>query len=237
VGTQIKSPVQLAISTFKKLGLDQVPGNPDFNAATTALGQYLFRPPTVAGWAGDRSWVTPGLLLERGNFARDILFPDINFVPPDRINANPEIRSVADRIRQGLDITSATVPSDLGSGAMMAESNMLADRDEDFNTRYGSFRGWQMALERVKPIPRHTARIDLSSMVIAKGLETTSEVVDYFLARFLSVEASEDTRAMLVEFLDEELGTSSIADAKTYMEDGLRLLVHLIMSQPEYQLA
>jgi hypothetical protein len=74
-------------------------------------------------------------------------------------------------------------------------------------------------------------------MVIAKGLETTSEVVDYFLARFLSVEASEDTRAMLVEFLDEELGTSSIADAKTYMEDGLRLLVHLIMSQPEYQLA
>ena len=35
----------------------------------------------------------------------------------------------------------------------MAESNQLADRDEDFNTRYGSFRGWQMAIQRVKPIP------------------------------------------------------------------------------------
>ena len=71
----------------------------------------------------------------------------------------------------------------------MAESNMLADRDEDFNTRYGSFRGWQMAIERVKPIPRHTARLNLSAMVRSEGLETTSEVIDYFIARFMSVAA------------------------------------------------
>src|SRR6202165_4898351 len=31
VGTQIKSPVQLAVSTFRKLGLQNVPGVPDFN--------------------------------------------------------------------------------------------------------------------------------------------------------------------------------------------------------------
>src|SRR5205823_452020 len=51
VGTQIKSPVQLAISTFKKLGLTEVPGVPDFNVSTSTLGQRLFSPPTVAGWA------------------------------------------------------------------------------------------------------------------------------------------------------------------------------------------
>ena len=34
VGTQIKSPVLLAISTFRKLGLTEVPGVPDFNVAT-----------------------------------------------------------------------------------------------------------------------------------------------------------------------------------------------------------
>ncbi|MBV8730088.1 MAG: DUF1800 domain-containing protein, partial [Acidobacteriia bacterium] len=77
VGTQIKSPVQLVVSTYKKLGLTGVPGVPDFNSATGPLGQQLFSPPTVAGWAGGRSWITPGLLLERGNFARDVLFPDI----------------------------------------------------------------------------------------------------------------------------------------------------------------
>jgi hypothetical protein len=41
---------------------------------------------------------------------------------------------------------------------------------------------------------------------------------------------------MLIDFLDRELGTSDIALADSYLEDPLRLLVHLIMSQPEYQL-
>ena len=74
------------VDTYKKLGLKNIPGVPDFNLATAALGQQLFSPPTVAGWAGGRSWITPGLLLERGNFARDILFPDISFLPPDRVH-------------------------------------------------------------------------------------------------------------------------------------------------------
>ncbi len=237
VGSQIKSPVQLAVSTYRKLGLDTAPGVPDFNQATGALSQSLFRPPTVAGWAGGRSWMTPGLLLERGNFARDVLFPDINFVPPDRINGSAEIRSVADRIRQGMDITSATQPSSLGEGQIMAESNMLADRDEEFNTRYGSFRGWQMAIERVKPISRHTAQINLSKMVLEQGIDNTSEAVDYFIARFMRVQPGAESRAMLIDFLDDDLGTSNIIAAQSYMEDSLRLLLHLIMSQPEYQLA
>ena len=237
VGTHIKSPVELAISTYIKLGLDDAPGVPDFNQATGALGQTLFRPPTVAGWAGGRSWVTPGLLLERGNFARDVLFPDINFIPSDRRNGSREIQSVARRIREGMDITSATQPSSIGEGQVMAESNMLADRDEDFNTRYGSFRGWQMAIERVKPIPRHTARLNLSKMVKNEQLNSTADVVDYFIVRFLRVEPGADSRAMLIDFLTNELGTTDIANAESYMEDSLRMTLHLLLSQPEYQLS
>ena len=237
VGTHIRSPVELAVSTYRKLELDNVPGVPDFNRATGALGQTLFRPPTVAGWAGGRSWITPGLLLERGNFARDVLFPDINFIPPDRRNGSREIQSVARRIREGLDITSATQPSTIGEGNIMAESNMLADRDEDFNTRYGSFRGWQMAIERVKPIPRHTAKPNLSQWVKQQDLQNTGEVVDYFIARFMRVKPGEDSRRMLINFLDTELGTSNITVAETYMEDALRMMLHLLLSQPEYQLS
>ena len=237
VGNHIKSPVELAVSTYVKLGLDDAPGVPDFNQATSALGQTLFRPPTVAGWAGGRSWVTPGLLLERGNFARDVLFPDINFIPSDRRNGSREIQSVARRIREGLDITSATQPSSIGEGQVMAESNMLADRDEDFNTRYGSFRGWQMAIERVKPIPRHTARLNMSQMIKQQQLSTTTEVVDYFIARFMRVAPGADSRAMLINFLTDELGTTDIAEAESYMEDSLRMTLHLLLSQPEYQLS
>jgi hypothetical protein len=175
--------------------------------------------------------------LERGNFARDVLFPDINFIPPDRVNGDEDIRIVADKIREGLDISTATMPVTSGQGTAMAESNMLADRDEDFNTRYGSFRGWQMAIERVKPIPRPTAQVNFTRMVLDKNLKNTTEVVDYFIRRFMRVPPAGESRQILISFLDKELGTREIAAAKTYMEDSLRLLIHLIMSQPEYQLS
>ena len=235
VGTEIKSPVELAISTYRKLGLKSVPGVPDFNLATGALGQQLFAMPTVAGWAGGQSWITPGLLLERGNFARDVLFPDISFLPPDRFTGGGEVRRVADRIRQGMDITTATM--DDAKTGVRAESNLNADRDEDFNTRYGSFRGSQMAIERVKPIPRDTARIQLAEMVLSAHLKNTTQVVDYMVHRFMRVPPSDGARRKLVLFLDKELGTADISVAQTYMEEPLRLLLHLIMSQPEYQLS
>lgn len=233
VGAQIKGPVELAVSTYRRLGLKEAPGVPDFNSATGALGQRLLAPPTVAGWAQGRSWITPGLLLERGNFARDVLFPDVNFIPPDRYNGSPDIRVVSQRIRDGADITTATSQAE---GVVVAESNMAADRDEDFNTRYASYRGWQMAIEKVKAIPRNTARLDLSGMVRTNALSNTTQVVDYFLSRFLSVQPAPDARARLIKFLDTDLGTSDIARAETYMEDSLRMLTHLIMSLPEYQL-
>ena len=59
---------------------------------------------------------------------------------------------------------------------------------------------------------------------------------DYFIARFMRVAPGEDSRRILVEFLEGELGTSDIIAAQTYMEDGLRMTLHLLMSQPEYQL-
>ena len=49
VGTRIKGPVEFVISTYRKLGLEAVPGAPDFNTVTESLGQRLMHPPTVAG--------------------------------------------------------------------------------------------------------------------------------------------------------------------------------------------
>ncbi len=40
----------------------------------------------------------------------------------------------------------------------------------------------------------------------------------------------------LADFLTRELGTDQLSGAETYMEDPLRVLLHLIMSLPEYQL-
>ena len=85
VATRIKPPVELLISTYKKMGLKTVPGLPDFNQQSEMLGQKLFYPPNVAGWAQGRSWITPGLLLARGNVIYDTVYPPIDFVAPDRV--------------------------------------------------------------------------------------------------------------------------------------------------------
>ncbi len=233
VAAQIKSPVQLVVSTYRKLGLRELPGVPDFNDATSELGQQLFRPPTVAGWPSGRAWVTPGLLLARGNFAYDVLFPDINFIPHDRYPRDFRIRAVSEKIAQGADITNATIPAD---GSQMSMANVIADRDEDFNTRYGSYKGWQQAIQRVKPIPRATAAVRLREMSLAAGLETTTQAVDYLLARFLVVPPDAEFRRELIRYLDSELGTSSLARARSYLEEPLRRVVHLILSSPAYQL-
>ncbi len=246
MATQIKSPVQLAVGTYRKLGLRNVPGVPDFNDTTAELGQQLFRPPTVAGWAYGRSWITPGLLMARGNFAYDVLFPDINFVPSDRLPMGFSVALVNDKIAQGYDITSATKP-DTGAGAgagaggmegggMVAMANAMVDRDEDFNTRYGSFKGWQMAIAKVKPIPRTLAAVDLSGMVRAADATTPEAAVDVLLTRFLSVPADPEFRAGLVDYLEQDLGTGDLAYAEGYLEESLRRVLHLILSAPAYQL-
>lgn len=240
VATHIKSPVELIVSTYRKLGVKELPGVPDFNEVSSALGQRLLYPPTVAGWAGGRSWITPGLLILRGNFALDVVFPDISFLPEDRYpsySTGNEIRAVHERIRAGLDMTSATRPVEKeGAMDMMAASSRNVDRDEDFNTRFASYRGWQMAIERVKPIPRTIARLDITRMVRDAGCKTAFDAVRHFEGRFLSVPLDEKSRGALAEFLARELGTADLVAAETYAEDALRLTLHLIMSRPEYQL-
>ena len=238
IGTRIKSPVELVVSTYRKAGLQQIPGVPDFNVTTGSLGQRLMHPPTVAGWSHGKSWITPSLLFERGNFVLDMVFPDIAFVPPDRYPSyGAQIVTVHKRLRQGMDISSATKPAGVSTSSdMMAASNLLADRDEAFNTRYGSYRGWQMAIERVKPISRHTARLNLTAQVLQAELKTPDAVVRYFVERFFSVPLDTETLGMLAAFFETELGTGDVESAASYLEEPLRMLLHVLLSRPEYQL-
>jgi len=76
-GGHIKGPVEHMVALMKHLGAESIPGVPDFNQSTIALGQHLLNPPSVAGWAGGKAWITPGLLIARGNVARDTLIPDM----------------------------------------------------------------------------------------------------------------------------------------------------------------
>ena len=93
-----------------------------------------------------------------------------------------------------------------------------------------------MAIERVKPIPRHTARLDLAGMVRGAGLATSRDVVDYLAGRFLSVSPDDAALRRLSELLASELGTDDIETAETWLEEPLRIVLHALLSLPEYQL-
>jgi hypothetical protein len=231
--TQIKSPVQLVVSTYKKLSLREMPTIPDFGRMTSSLGQSLLDPPNVAGWAGGRTWITPSTLLNRGNLFRGVLFPDVKgFRPPDRSMSGTDFR-VGQRFSQGMSMTEAT-KEDVDV-ATMAESNMMVDRDEDYNTRYGGYKGNLLAYERTKLIPRSAASINLTTMVGAAGADTVDKVVDHFAHRFLSVTLRDRERNLLVEFLRGKIGSSNIRPGEK-LEESLRELLYLVLSTPEYQL-
>ncbi len=117
-----------------------------------------------------------------------------------------------------------------------AMANLLSEH-EDFNTRYASLKGWQEAVRKIKPILRAPARFSLTDIVFSEQAETTADAVDRLLVRFLSVPIDEQARAAIIAFLDDQLGTSDLVRAKSYLEEPLRLVAHLIMSAPEYQLA
>jgi uncharacterized protein (DUF1800 family) len=237
-GTRIKGPVELMVSTYRKLGVKRLPGIPDLYVVSRELGQMLLNPPTVAGWAQGRSWITPGLLLARGNFARDVMFPDIiNFTDPN-FNPGGEVKRVNDRILAGMDIRQATIEKGEGGGMEGGDTTManVIAGAEDFNTRYGSLVGWQEAVRRIKPIPRAAAQFDLSAAVKASGATTAADAVDHLTLRLLRVPLNSNARAALVAFLERQLGTADLTHADTYMERPLRLTAHLIMSTPEFQL-
>ena len=228
--TRIKSPAHLVVSTYRKLGLTELPTIPDFNRLVAGLGQTLFNPPNVAGWAGGRTWITPATLLQRGNLFRGVLYPDTDgFRAPDRVV--PGIyRQVEERLARGMNITAATREGD-------AESSRLADRDEDYNTRYGGYMGYVMAFEKLHPIPRRAADLDMVRLVSDAGASEAGAVVDHLIRRFLRVEPSAADRAVLVDFLRGELGSGRVDSDAPRTEAALRALLYLILSMPEYQLA
>jgi uncharacterized protein (DUF1800 family) len=230
-GGHIKAPVEHMVTVMKQLGVEEMPGVPDFNQTTIAMGQHLLNPPSVAGWAGGKAWITPNLLIARGNVARDVLLPDMTGFRDWNAGANDV---VVRRLREGFDIGEATAVSD---PATMTEFDRVAlERDERFNTRASSTLGWERAARKLIPTPRRAAQFDLTAMVMESGAKTTAEAVDYLAWRMLRVPMSQALHDRLAGLLTTELGTDRLERAKTYLEEPLRMTLHLIMSTPEYQI-
>src|SRR4029450_12915632 len=113
-GAHIKGPVEHLVAMMKHLGAEAIPGVPDFNQSTISMGQHPLTPPSVAGWAGGKAWITPGLLIARGNVARDVLIPDMTgFRDWNFAAGSGDI--LGRRVREGDGIGAVTAVSDPGN--------------------------------------------------------------------------------------------------------------------------
>jgi uncharacterized protein (DUF1800 family) len=233
--TQVKSPVVLAVSTYRKLGLTEVPGSVNFPRVTAELGQALGNPPNVKGWDGGKTWINPSTLLQRGNFALQVLFagepgsdPQARLIPETYRNA-PSRTAERDRM--------AALGGANEEAAKPKTALQMITRSRDYDLALGVYNGLQMTFEKVKPVPPTPPTLDLAAMVRKEGLETAGDAVNYFERRFLRLPLDDRDRAALVEFLERRWGSARIDYQSAALENSFRELIHLIMSTPEYQLS
>jgi len=233
--TQVKSPVALVVSTYRKLGLTEVPGTVNFPRVTAELGQALGNPPNVKGWDAGRTWINPSTLLQRGNFAREVLFPgetgsnaQARVVPETYRNAP---QRVAERDRMAAE---GGLKEEAGKPKTALQ---MINSSPEFDLGLGVYNGFVQTFERVKAVPPTPPKLDLAAMAQGGGLETAGDAVDFFERRFLRIPLDERDHAALVEFLEQRLGGARIDYRSAALEESLRELVHLIMSTPEYQLS
>src|SRR5262249_4711937 len=154
---------------------------------------------SVAGWAGGKAWITPGLLIARGNIARDVLVPDITGFRDWNFSAGGGDDVIGRRLRDGFDVGAATAVSDPENMSMF--DRVALERDEQFNTRISGYTGWEQAARKLIPTPRRAAQVDLTRMVVDSGAKTTGEAVDYLMWRMVRVPAPPATRQAIVTFL------------------------------------
>jgi uncharacterized protein (DUF1800 family) len=241
--TQIKSPVQLVISTYKKLGLTEAPGAPYFPTVTTNLGQSLGNPPNVKGWDGGRSWINPSTMLQRANFARQVFFPEgaptgaeTRVIPDRYANAIKEADERDKLAAMGNQDATSSGQMRMAQGEIMT-SSIRINSAPDYDLKVGVYRGYVKAFARVNEVPPTPASVSLTAMAKGAGVKTADDAVDHFTLRFLRVALPDDTRAALVDFVKKQWGRAQIDYGAANLEKSLRELAHLIMSTPEYQLS
>jgi uncharacterized protein (DUF1800 family) len=103
---RVKSPVEHSAGLVRMLEIPRAEMNPlALTAACDLQGQELFAPPNVAGWAGGPIWINSATLLERTNWAADVIWgrAENGLAPFDPMGWAARYKLGVDRIEQALN--------------------------------------------------------------------------------------------------------------------------------------
>jgi hypothetical protein len=118
---RIAGPVELVAASARTLGARVRPAHAARRAA--ALGQALFRPPSVEGWNGGRAWIHSASWVRRHNLAVE-LAGGAEEVEVDLATLLPDGDDLAD------DVLALVLPEQRG-GALAEHLRAAADATED----------------------------------------------------------------------------------------------------------
>ena len=239
-GAHIKAPVELVVSTYRRLGLAEMPGIPVFGFATKELGQGLFEPPNVAGWQGDTTWINPSTLTGRQNFMRQVLFPQ-EIPPLDRsLHEIVVTGALGEPVYQALKRMELEgrrgEPIEIAAGEP-GMGRQIVDDEGLFDLPWAIWNGAEKAIANVRFDGLGVARLDIAGLVRASGAVDAAGATDVLIERFVAVPVSPEARALLTARLRERMGTSQIDWERPQTEADLRELLHLVLSLPEYQVS
>ncbi len=101
---KVKSPAEFVVGATRMSGAHQFPepGLGDLVVAASAMGQYLYNPPTVEGWHTGKEWIDGGTLNERVNFAVDLVGD----------TSQPGIREIIGSVCNGSSNSGALTPAE-----------------------------------------------------------------------------------------------------------------------------
>jgi len=142
---RIKSPVEFTAGLVRTLEVPRAALNPlALAAACDAQGQELFAPPNVEGWVGGSVWINSGTLLERTNWAADVVWgrSENGLTPFDPLAWAAHYKLSADRA--GAAFLDLLLEGELGDDAR----RLALDAGRD-----GSPDGLRKALQRLANCP------------------------------------------------------------------------------------
>ena len=77
MSAEITAPVERAVGAVRQLGIPVLPNSnivtSYVRASAEGFGQSLFEPPNVAGWPGQRNWISSTTLLARNVFTDSLV--------------------------------------------------------------------------------------------------------------------------------------------------------------------
>ena len=132
---KVKNPAEMVVGTMRLVGehRDIQPGLFEFSQEPKYMGMDLMNPPTVEGWHTGREWIDSGTLVERINFAADLMgnteLPGVQSLV-DRLRAQGDTLTPDEFVASCLDLTGPLMVT----GDTLQQLRSHASKEGDLST-------------------------------------------------------------------------------------------------------